>query len=108
MVAVPWWTSAKPASRYRSVQPAAHLPCPVQQRSWLPVSRSRRPGQLARQRKSVFDGAEREVAENPDRVVVADDLVPAGDEGAVHRPDTLERAVAVPDDVAVIEVQIGR
>lgn len=63
--------------------------------------------ELTCQRERVGDFAECEVAEDPDRVVRADHLVPVGDELTVHLVNVGERTIAVFDDVAVAEVQIG-
>jgi len=48
-----------------------------------------------------------EVAENPERVTRADSVVDRIDDNGVHLLDGAERTVAVPDDVAVTQMEVS-
>jgi len=63
--------------------------------------------QFCDQRERFGDLAQREVADDPDGVVLGYGLVPVVNQSAIHRIDVSERTVAVVDDVGVAEVEVG-
>ena len=65
------------------------------------------PAQLADERHRLLPPAHRDVAEDLDGVVRADDGVPARHHYGVHLAQAADRPAAVTDELAVSEVLVG-